>query len=134
MDRRAVAGNGGQARGDATRELSAADLFGLLWNALADLLGTAAAATLLRRAAQRAARSDAALADFAVFRESLEYRYKLPPSWSDLSSGAERHLRCLVAELVPLLVELTGPVVVRRIAQIPELEMWGIIPRVEEAP
>ena len=114
--------------------MSSAALFGLLWDALVDLLGTAAAAMILRRAARRAAKGDSDLAGLAFVRENLEYRYTLPPSWSDSSGEADRALRGLVAELLPLLVELTGPVVVSRIAQIPELEMRGIIPRAEEPP
>jgi hypothetical protein len=134
MDRAAVSAKGGQTRGDAAAVLSSGALFGLIWDALVDLLGTAAAATILRRAARRAVRGGSDLAGRAVVRENLEYRYTLPPGWNDSSGGADRALRSLVEELLPLLVELTGPVVVSRIAQIPELEMRGIIPRAEEPP
>jgi hypothetical protein len=129
-----VSANGGRTRSDASAELSSVALFALLWDALADLLGTAAAAAILRRAVRRAAAGDADLARFAIVRENLEYRYLVPPSWNESSDGADRSLRCLVSELLPLLVELTGPVVVRRLAQIPELVMQGIIPNVERAP
>jgi hypothetical protein len=114
-------------------ELSSAALFVLLWNGLADLLGTAATATLLRRAAKRAAAREPALAELTIVRESLEYRYTLPSTWKD-GRGAEGPMRALVRELLPLLVELTGPIVVRHLAQIPELREGGIVSPPEELP
>jgi hypothetical protein len=66
-------------------ELSAGDLFTILWSALAGVLGNAAAA---------------------------------PP-------GA---LGELARELCALLVDRTGPVIVNRLAQMPELRSRGVIP------
>ncbi len=135
MNRPLHSRNGAPSRSHAAAEPSPAALFALLWEALADLLGTATAATLLRRAARRAALRNPELADFAVVRESLEYRCKLPPSWKEGTGGAPlRALQDLVDELLPLLVELTGPVVVRHLAQVPELRERGIIPPQEEWP
>lgn len=121
--------------------LSAADLFKLLWDGLADVLGTAATAVLVRRAARRAAARNAELAELAITREKLEYRFTLPRAWTERANAAAAiatadalALRELVGELRPLLVELTGPVVVRRLARIPELRERGIVPADEEQP
>ena len=112
-------------------EPSAGDLFTILWNALADVLGTAAAATLLRRAAQRAVPHWPELAGLAITRERLEYRYSLPVSWRDPSADPPRALCGLARELCSLLVDLTGPVIVNRLAQIPELGSRGVIVQIE---
>lgn len=108
-------------------ELSAGDLFTILRCALADILGTAAAAALLRRAAQRAVVHWPELASLAITRERLEYSYSLPAHWKDPSSDPPRALCELARELCALLVDLTGPVIVNRLAQIPELESRGVI-------
>lgn len=126
--------NGARTRSLVGGELSSAALFTLIWDALADLLGSAATATLLRRAARRARAHDQELAEVTIVRENLQYRYTLPPTWNDASAGTRRTLRCLVGELLPLLVELTGPVVVSRLSLVPELRERGIIPPQEEGP
>ena len=127
-------GRAGQNGATAGAELSIAALFTLLWDALADVLGTAATATLLRRAAQRAAPRCPELNEVVISREKLAYRYTLPPAWADGAEGTPLALRELVAELRPLLVELTGPVVVRRLERIPELRERGVISPQEEQP
>ena len=134
MDRPERSENGAPRGRQAGVELTAAALFTLLWDALADLLGTAATATLVRRATRRAALHDPELAGVAIVRESVEYRYSLPSTWQDRTAVAQRALHHLVEELLPLLVELTGPVAVRHLAQIPELRERGIIPPPEEMP
>ena len=127
-----VAGSPGPSGAAAGAGLSIAALFTLLWDALADVVGTAATATLLRRAARRAAPRCPELAELAISREKLEYRYTLPPAWAGGAEGTPLALRELVAELRPLLVELTGPVVIRRLERIPELRKRGIISPQEE--
>jgi hypothetical protein len=127
----ASSGNGVASRAHADAELSSAALFTLIWDALADLLGTAAAATLLRRAAGRATQRSPELRELAFVREDLAYRYTVPSAWNDLT-GAPHAIRHLVGELLPLLAELTGPLAVGHLAQIPELVGQGIIPRKEE--
>jgi len=124
--------NGQRSHGRVSTELSSAALFTLLWDALADLLGTAAAATLVRRAARRAAPRDPELTQVAIVRENLEYRYTLPPAWDDWTGGTQRALQHLVEELLQPLVELTGPLEVNHLAQIPALRERGIIPPQEE--
>ena len=120
--------------GGAGAELSTGDLFKVLWEALADILGTAAAATLLRRAAQRAAPRFPELAALSITRESLEYRYSVPSLWKEPADGPPQALCELARELWSLLVDLTGSVVVNRLAQIPELRDRGIVPEREEQP
>src|SRR5688572_27423237 len=50
---------------------TAAELFGLLWDTMADVLGTAATATLLRRALKRAGARSADLGGVAIDRDDL---------------------------------------------------------------
>jgi hypothetical protein len=123
----AAAATGASDANDAA-ERSAGELFGLLWHALADVLGTAAAAALLRRAAQRAAAAVPELFALEITRVPLEYQYKVPGSWHDAGPESLHALSALVAELWPLLVELTGSVVVGRLAQVPELRQRGVVP------
>ena len=113
---------------------SAADLFALLWKELADILGTAAAATLLRRAAQRARPCAPELAALSIARQGLEYRYTLPSSWTSRVSDPSGALVVLARELWPLLMDLTGLVVVQRLAQIPELDALATAARQEPQP
>jgi len=106
---------------------SAAELFALVWEDLCDILGTAATAALLRRAARGAMARCPELGALAIVRAGLEYRYELPADWNDRTSRTPTALRELVDELRALLVELTGSVVVRRLARIPELRERGIL-------
>jgi hypothetical protein len=114
-------------------ELAAAGLFAIVWDALADVLGTAAVAAIVRRAAGRGTAHSPELADLVVLREDLEYRYTLPHAWSQTAERGLVALRVLVAEIGRLLVELTGTVVIRRLEQIPELRGRGLVWRVEGA-
>jgi len=106
---------------------SAAELFDLLWESLADVLGTAATAALLRRAIKRAASHTAWSDPVVVTRNGLEHEYRLPETWkqpgNDEALGA---LRVVAAELRGLLVELTGPVVVRRLGRLLPFRKGGI--------
>ena len=113
---------------ELTVDVPAGDLFTILWEALADVLGTAAAATLLRRAAKRALPLWPELKDLTFTRDSLEHRYAVPPTWNAPTSGPPLALCALVQELWVLLIDLTGPVVVDRLAQIPELRERNVVP------
>lgn len=110
-----------------------AALFELAWDALADLLGTAAVAVLVRRAANRAVPHHPELAALVVVRENQAYRYTLPEAWHECGDGTHGALRRLVAELLVLLAELTGPVGLRHLARIGELRERGIVPAREDA-
>jgi hypothetical protein len=115
-------------REPAPRRRSAADLFQRLWDELAELVGTAATAALVRRAVKRAAARRPELAAFDLRREGLGYAWVLPEAWRDPERrDAVEQLRRLVhEELHPLFRELTGSVIARRLAQAPELVEAGI--------
>lgn len=106
---------------------SAAALFDLLWESLADVLGSAASATLLRRAIKQAASRTSWTETVSVTRNGLDYEYRLPETWTQgCSEEALGVLRVVADELRVLLVELTGPVVVRRLARLQPLRERGI--------
>lgn len=116
------------ASGPNPAELSGTELFGLLWHALADMLGTAAAAALLRRAAQRSASTFPELVALEIRRRNLEYEYKLPAEWSQAAVAPPEALFLLMNELWTLLTELTGSVVANHLQQVPELRARGLVP------
>ena len=85
-------------------------------------MGSAATAALLRRAAKHAVARAPELGGFEVRRVRFEYRCVVPPSWAEgETEGPRASLKALLQELTPLLVELTGSVVMRRLHAIPEL-------------
>ena len=106
---------------------SAAELFDLLWESLADVLGTAATATLLRRAIKAAASKTSWSEPLSVTRNGLEYEYRLPETWKQPGNEeAVGALRVVAAELRVLLVELTGAVVVARLGRLAAFRKSGI--------
>ena len=109
---------------DAT---TAAELFDLLWESLADVLGTAATATLLRRAIKAAASKTSWSESVTVGRKGLDYEYVLPEAWKQPGNEeAVGALRVVAGELRVLLVELTGAVVVERLGRLAPLRKSGI--------
>jgi nucleotide-binding universal stress UspA family protein len=97
-----------------------------LWENLADLLGTAATATLLRRAIRRASADHAELPSVIV-NSAIAYTYELPDTWREANRPEPLNaLRALARELGPLLVQLTGPVVVGRRQRHRQFEKHGI--------
>jgi len=99
-------------------DLTVAQRFTALWDALADVLGTAATATLLRRAMKEVA-DRAALDGLAIERQGFSYGYSVPESWQASYGGKPLEaLLHLLDALRPLLVELTGSVVVRRLERL----------------
>lgn len=109
-------------------EDTAAALFEALWRELTDVLGTVAAAALLRRALKRAAARAPELRTLEVVREDWEYRYVLPAGWSERRADAVPPFAELTSDLVPLLREFTGQIVLRRLARVPELHALGLAP------
>jgi hypothetical protein len=107
---------------------SAAQLFDLLWESLADVLGTAAAATVLRQAVKRVAAEGNGLApDVVIVRQDLEYHYRVPDHWRIPADEASLEaLRALARELGALLAGLTGPVLVRHLERLDPLRERGI--------
>jgi hypothetical protein len=92
--------------------------FHVLWDQLTDLIGTTAAATLLRRAARHAEPRAPALAGLLISKSSFEYVVVVPAAWNENGSD---DLKILIQTLQPLLVELTGSIVVQRLRSIPAL-------------
>ena len=112
---------------DPSGTVPAGEVFAALWSTLSDVLGTGAAAVLVRRAAGWAARSAPSLSELQIGRTGLGYSYTLPTSWADPAWPAGvAPVRSLLEELGPLLVEMTGPVVVRRLAEEPALRAAGV--------
>ena len=106
--------------------LSVEVLFAILWDALADLLGTAATATLIRRSAKLAVGRCPELSELAIQRDGLVWRYTCPPLWSEPSGGTPRALLELLTELRPLLIEMTGQIVIQHLEQILEFRERGL--------
>lgn len=102
-------------------DCNAADLFRTIWEAMVDVLGTPATATLMRRSVKQAAARRDDLDGIVVRRSGFDYDYKLPEAWSGPRSECVAAVREITRELSPLLVELTGSVVLRRLRAIPEL-------------
>jgi hypothetical protein len=113
-----------QSDQDAT---SAAELFDLLWESLADVLGTAATATLVRRALKQVASQTSGSEPVIVTRNGLEYEYRVPETWKQPGNEeAIGALRAVAVELRVLLVELTGTVVVARLGRLAAFRKSGI--------
>jgi hypothetical protein len=116
-------------------KVAAAVLFERLWDELVGLISTPATAALLRRAIKRACARTPDLAAPIVTREALEYSYTVPESWKDPArhEAVEQLRRLVRQDLHPLFRELTGPVIARRLAQVPELVDAGIAGEEEDA-
>jgi hypothetical protein len=102
--------------------LAAADLFDLIWNGLVEVLGTAAAAVLVRRAAKHVASCTPDLPTIIVNRKAVTYEYEVPAVWRRPGDPrASASLQALAEALGVLLEELTGVVVIRRLERIDAL-------------
>jgi hypothetical protein len=101
-----------------------ASLFAVVWETLVDILGSASAATLIRRAVSRAASRAPELKEVKVLREGLEYRCVVPATWNDTSSIDT--LRELCVELQAILFDLTGVVVLSRLRTVPAIAESGL--------
>jgi hypothetical protein len=110
--------------GDAGAALSSAVLLKILWDELSDLVGVAATAVVVERAARRARAAGHELVGFTISRVDGHVGYVFPPSFVQ-ARGPSPALRALLDELRPLLVELTGQVAVRHLDEVPELRGWA---------
>jgi hypothetical protein len=107
--------------------LAAVELFTLVWQGLVEILGTAATATLIRRAAARAAATTPDLPSVVVNRNTVTYGYEVPAIWRRPDDARALHsLQTLLEELGLLLRELTGSVVIRRLERIAPLRDAGL--------
>jgi hypothetical protein len=95
---------------------TAAAILEAVWESIAEILGTAATATLIRRAAERGASRTPNLRNIEISRNNLVRYYRVPDSWRDpREPNAAEEVETLLSELRPILIKLTGQVVVRRI-------------------
>jgi hypothetical protein len=114
------------AIGGAVGSLPAADVFDAVWTALIEVLGTATTATLIRRAAKRAAATAPDLPSVVVNRNTVTYEVEIPAIWRRPGDARARHsLRALLMELGFLLRELTGLVVIRRLERLTLIQEAG---------
>lgn len=111
--------------GGGERDPSGAVLFSRLWDSLSGLLGTAATAALLTRAARRAIPREPDLRELSIERVDDDFHFVVPGSF-DRASGPPAALRELAIELGPLLAEATGEVALRHLARVPELRSWAV--------
>ena len=108
---------------------TASELFDLLWAELADVIGPTATAALMQRSVKRAAADQPELLDLVIGRDQFAYTYTLPQAWKQPEAKPRPAFRRVVHELWPLLSDLTGPVVVRRLGDVPMLRRCGVIPK-----
>jgi hypothetical protein len=106
-------------------KLSGSATFKLLWDALVDLLGTAATAAIIGRAARRGQGQSPELVGLTFERVDREFGYVVPASF-ERGQNASGAIRTLLEELRPLLIELTGTVALRRLELVPELRSWAV--------
>ena len=91
------------------------EIFNVLWGVLVEILGSPATATLLRRSAKRRLGDFPELAELAIRRKDFEYTYAVPADWKYANEQSNAALQALVQDLCSLLLELTGPLVLRRL-------------------
>jgi hypothetical protein len=99
-----------------------AAVFGQLWEALCDILGAPMTATLLRRSTKRAAARHPQLSALQITHQGFDYDYAVPEGWREPGKAGVDALQDLARELRPLLVQLTGEVVVKRLDGIEDLK------------
>jgi hypothetical protein len=115
------------AIGDASGSLPAAEIFNAVWAALIEVLGTAATATLIRRAAKRVAATAPDLPSVVVNRDTITYEVEVPAIWRRPDDARALHsLRALLTELGFLLRELTGLVIIRRLERLAPIREAGL--------
>ena len=114
-------------RDDGATSASPSTILTAVWESMAEVLGTAATATLLRRAAIRAVERMPQLAKLEISRDNLIRYYKVPDTWRTAAEpNGFQELDALLEDMRPLLIRLTGQIVVRRIdAVVSELTAGG---------
>ncbi len=112
--------------GEGAAPSTAAAIFTALWGAIADVLGGAAAATLVRRAVKRTREAHPELDQLVVAKVGLEYTYFVPPTWNAAGITAPASLQAVSLELCRTLDAMTGPLMLQRLSAIPELQGHGL--------
>lgn len=107
-------------------DLSGAALFAKIWDALVDVLGPAATATIVSQSARSAMLRSPVLAEIAITRVDGKYGYVLPRSFEGAIGGFPP-MNDLLDEIKVPLVQLTGQVVLRHLERIPELREWAAL-------
>ncbi|MGH2378607.1 MAG: response regulator transcription factor [Candidatus Limnocylindria bacterium] len=90
---------------------SVGEIYGLLHSTLSEVIGRTATEALMRRALRRASSQDPELG--ALVRKSAAGDG--PVQWWNDERRGMSHLGAVMRELWPLLIEITGPVVVARL-------------------
>ena len=97
-------------------DTSVREMYALLYETLSEVIGRTATEALLRRAVRRAGSQHPEFAALAPPRGGAPIEW-----WTDARRGMS-YLRAVMRELWPLLIEITGPVVVA------QLERRGVVP------
>lgn len=117
---------GAHGRRAVERVSNGAAAFELVWSTLVNILGTAATASLVRKAARQGAAKHRELEELVVRRDGLDYAYCLPSSWERTERPAAL-MHLVRHELLPLLSLLTGDLVLRHLERVPELKVAGFL-------
>jgi hypothetical protein len=107
-------------------------VFAVVWRELAEVIGTTATAMLFRRAAKTAT-AGAADGGLTIVRAGFEHRYSVPDEWNQAGGSSGAAVEKIFRELRPLLIELTGPVLIRRLATNPIADIARVF-AMEEMP
>jgi hypothetical protein len=103
------------------------DLFDLLWATLDEILGSPTTATLMRRSIRQRLGEYGELNELAITRTGFEYAYTVPETWKHANEPSTAALQAVLQTLCSLLVELSGPIVVRRLKELPQLTKCGLV-------
>lgn len=96
-----------------------------LWTAVAEVIGSAATAVLIRRAIKRAARQYPSLDDLTVELQEFLYQLRIPEHW-DAPPDAEtaEAIRALIAAFTEIARQLSGEILIRHISRLAVLEPY----------
>lgn len=105
---------------------AASDILALVWAELVRILGAPTAAALLRRSANGRLGEYPEFNDLAITRQGFDYVYTVPSAWKETGEKSHRALEALLQELCSVLREMTGPVVVRQLRTLPQLQQFDL--------
>lgn len=96
-------------------------LFEDLVDEMTRLLGGAATAVIVRRAAKRASAQHPEIASLVVRKDGVHYVFDVPDAWRTGDVAHREGFRAFVVELRAIASDLTGAVLVRTLDRIPGL-------------